>query len=131
MAMMAAPLYALLKKDVPFEWTSFHQMAFDKLKQAFAARLMLSPVDFTEKFQLYTDASTIALGGCLKQGDLIIDFYSYRLSPTEQRYPAHTLEALGLTKSILHFRRLLLGAKFDVYTNHKPLLQWMTRAPRQ
>ena len=83
MAELAAPLYSLLKKDVAFEWTSTHQLAFDKLKQAFATRLLLSPVDFTKSFQLYTDASTIALGACLKQGECLIDFYSYRLSPTE------------------------------------------------
>ena len=52
-----------------------HQQAFDILKERFAARIILFPVNLKETFQLYTDASVLAIGACLKQGVKIIDFF--------------------------------------------------------
>ena len=91
---------------------------------------MLHPVDYSKPFELYTDASCIAAGAVLCQGkDCIIDFFSNKYSPTEQRYPVHTLEAYAVCLSILHFKRILLGQEFTVYTDHKSLEHWLLGRP--
>ena len=59
----------------------------------------------------------------------IIDFFSRKLSAVEQRYPIHTLEAFAIVESILHFRRVLLGAPFTVYTDHSSLERWFLKDP--
>ena len=66
-AAIAAPLHALTRKDAVFHWSEDCQTAFDQLK----TRLTTSPItafpDFSQEFQLYTDASTAGLGAILAQ----------------------------------------------------------------
>ena len=38
-------------------------------------------------------------------------------------------ETFAIIQSILHYRTYLLGAKFTVYTDHKPLVEWYTLVP--
>jgi cleavage and polyadenylation specificity factor subunit 1 len=92
-------------------------------------RIQLSPIDLKKTFELYTDASMVAIGAVLKQGDNIIEFFSRKLQPTEQRYSAHEREALGMVASILHFKHMLIGAKFTLYTDHSSLRYWLKTQP--
>jgi len=45
-AMTAEPLYRLLRKDIPFVWTSAHDAAFNILKKALVAAPVLAHPDF-------------------------------------------------------------------------------------
>ena len=63
----AAPLYNLLKKDMPFVWDKSCQIAFDKLKELFTSNPILRPPDFSRDFFLLTDASNFGLGAILGQ----------------------------------------------------------------
>ena len=78
-------------------------------------------------FDLYTDASEVACGAALLQDDKPVEFYSHRLSPVEQRYSAHEREALAIVHSIKHFKVILQGYKFRIFTDHKPLTYWLSR----
>jgi hypothetical protein len=78
---------------------------------------------------LYTDASCVAAGAVLLQDGQPVEFFSRKFSPTEQRYSTHEREALAVVTSILHFRFLLLGTQFVVFTDHKSLEFWLERAP--
>jgi hypothetical protein len=53
---IAAPLRALLKKDVAFEWTRPCQEAFEKIRLILISEPVLKPVDFSKPFILVTDA---------------------------------------------------------------------------
>ena len=56
---VAAPLYALTKKDAPYQWDSSCQDTFEQLKQ----KLVQAPIpDFSKPFLLETDASGVGLG---------------------------------------------------------------------
>ena len=41
----------------------------------------------------------------------------------------HTLEAYAVCLSVLHFKRILLGQEFTVYTDHKSLEHWLLGRP--
>ena len=64
---MAAPLFALTRKDRPFEWNETCQVAFDKLKVALTTAPVLSlPVDGAV-YVLDCDASDYGIGAVLSQ----------------------------------------------------------------
>ena len=48
-------------------------------------------------------------------------FHSRRTSGPESRYSAYDLELTSVYHSILHFRHLLEGRKFTIYTDQRPL----------
>ena len=88
------------------------------------------------KLSLTTDASDIAIGAVLAQEDgRPLGFFSRKLSPAQQKYSAFDKELLGIKESIQHFRHMVEGRSFTVYTDHKPLMLVMptttARTPRQ
>jgi hypothetical protein len=119
----------LLKSGKKFKWTDEHDTSFRSLKEKCAERLTLTPIQSGVPFELYTDASSVACGAALLQGDKIIEFFSRKFTPTEQRYSAFERETLALVTSVLHFRNILLGMKFTIFTDHKPLKQWLKKPP--
>ena len=50
-------------------------------------------------------------------------------SRAKQRYSCHERETLALVLSVLHFKHILIGEEFTVWTDHKPLVYWLTRPP--
>ena len=71
------------------------------------------------------DASNIAVGGVLQQfvsGTWRpIAFFSRRLQPAETRYSTFGRELLAVYLAIKHFRHMVEGRVFSVWTDHKPL----------
>ena len=61
----AAPLYALLHKDVTWEWSDAQQRAFEALKHALCEAPVLALPNFNKPFTIETDASDTAIGGVL------------------------------------------------------------------
>ena len=61
----AAPLYALLRKDVTWEWSDSQQCAFEALKHALCEAPVLALPNFNKPFTIETDASDTAIGGVL------------------------------------------------------------------
>ena len=133
LANMAAPLYDLLPKYKRFKWTSLEKDAFDEVRRYLQARIHLAPIMPHQPFELFTDASSVAIGACLSQiqdGETReCSFYSKRLAPTQQRYSTTMRETYAMVQSILHFRVFLWGCPFVVYTDHKPLVEWFNLVP--
>ncbi|GFW55930.1 transposon Tf2-11 polyprotein [Trichonephila clavipes] len=50
-----------------------------------------------------------------------IAFYSKKLNETQTRYSTYDRELLGIYLSVKHFKHLLEGNDFVIYTDHKPL----------
>ena len=61
----AAPLYALLRKDVTWEWAAAQQRAFEALKHALCEAPLLALPTFNKPFTIETDAGDTAIGGVL------------------------------------------------------------------
>ena len=129
LADLAAPLYEALKTHQKFQWTTKHQQSFEIIRTALLERIPLHKITDSVPLQLYTDASQLAAGAVLKQTDRTIAYYSKKFTPTEQRYSTFDREALAMVASLKHFRHRLLGRRFSVYTDHKPLTYWLKRPP--
>ena len=127
-AAIAAPLFALTRKEALFHWREDCQAAFDQLK----TRLTTSPItafpDFSQAFRLYTDASTAGLGAILAQvregKERIICCASRALNKAEKSYPATKLECLAIVWAVAKFRPYLMAMPFEVFTDHYAL-QWL------
>ncbi|GFX75504.1 retrovirus-related Pol polyprotein from transposon 297 [Trichonephila clavipes] len=66
------PLYRVKKMGAKFNWSTEAQDAFDKIKRALTETPVLQLPNFTEQFNLYTDASGVGIGSVLtKTTDLL------------------------------------------------------------
>jgi hypothetical protein len=130
LASVAAPLYHLLNKAAKFIWGPKEQESFELLKTLFHQRLRLYPLGTTGKIELFTDASDVACGAVLTQDGKPIEFFSRTFTPVECRYSTFERETLAMVTSILHFRNILIGMPFLLWTDHKPLMSWLVRPPK-
>ena len=122
-------LRQLLKKNVAYLWLAEHQEAFDKMKSILVSSLIVKPFDPTKETHLLTDASRLkGLGYALLQkqeGDAnysLVQCGSRSLNKAEKNYAPNELECLAIAWAIKDCDYYLLGAKFHVITDHKPLL---------
>ena len=61
------PLNRLLKKDKKWDWVMEQNKAFEKIKELLTSAPILTCPDFSQPFQLETDASDTGLGAVLTQ----------------------------------------------------------------
>ncbi|GFU97786.1 retrovirus-related Pol polyprotein from transposon opus [Trichonephila clavipes] len=124
-----APLHELLKgakkKDRrKVHWTDDTRRSFEKCKTDLAEAALLSFTRYGLPLSLCTDASDFAVGAVLQQleneGWKPIAFYSKQLNETQTRYSTYDRELLGIYLSVKHFKHLLEGNDFVIYTDHKP-----------
>ncbi|XP_076685843.1 uncharacterized protein LOC143377921 [Andrena cerasifolii] len=124
---IARPLSNLTKKDYQFEWTYKQQKAFETLREALCKEPILQFPDFEKTFNITTDASGIAVGAVLSQGeigkDLPVAYASRVLNDAETRYSPTERELLAIIYAVFHFRPYIYGRKFYLITDHKPL-EW-------
>lgn len=122
---ISKPLTALLKKERPFVWTEQQQESLEKLQRALADDVMLSFPNFEDIFYVTTDASNVAIGAMLSQGeppsDRPIYFYSKTLTDTQKRYSTIERELLAIVEAIKAFRVYLYGRFFVLITDHRAL----------
>lgn len=125
-ANIAKPLYSLLKKDAKFIWSEDCNNSFNTLKEKLINPPILQYPDFTKPFIVTTDASNFALGAILSQGkykeDLPIAYASKMLNTCDQKKGIMMKELLAIHFAINHFKPYLIGKKFFVVTDHKPLV---------
>lgn len=120
------PLRALLRTGNKFVWSAKEQAAFDEIKAAVSDINNLGFFDPQDLSILVTDASPSGLGAVLLQEDAkgerrIIAYASKSLSELERKYFQTEREALGLVWGVEHFRLYLVGTKFKLVTDCKPL----------
>jgi len=117
----------VLSATVPFEWGHDQTKAFTDLKAAVMSAPVLQPFRTNAKHLVMADASSVGLGAILLEADTHDDlfrpvaFHSRKLSPAERNYPTREQELLALVDSLKHWRHYLLGAPFEIKTDHKSL----------
>lgn len=117
----------LLHKDKIFGWNEVHQQEFNELKELVTRNPVLAYFDTHLKTRVTSDASSFGIGAVLEQEDKYgvwrpIYYCSKSLSPTERRYAQIEKEALAITWACERFQQYLIGKKFEIRTDHKPLL---------
>ena len=129
----AAPLTALTMKAQPsiIHLSGSSREAFLSLKAKLTSAPVLHSPDFRREFVLYTDASDVGLGAVLSQMDVEghdhpVAFASRQLLDRERRYATIEKECLALKWAILKFAPYLLGRRFRLITDHRPL-QWIAQ----
>jgi hypothetical protein len=104
-----APLASLTSKTVKWRWGKVEQTAFDTIKKIVAKEVLLSYPDFTQPFQIYTDASQLQLGAIITQHGKPIAYWSRKLNPAQTRYTTTERELLSIVEALKEFRNILLG----------------------
>ena len=124
---ISAPLRHLTKKDIPWKWDMHQEAAFNKLKASLSSNTVMNYFDPKKITTLITDAGPSGVSAILFQHTNDKDYrpvaYSSRsLSEVEQRYSQLEKECLAILHGCEKFRMYLVGDKFEVLTDHKPLV---------
>ena len=103
------------------------QRAFDRIKKRLTCSPALALFDPNLETIVAADASSYGLGAVLqqKQTDGVwkpVAFISRSMSPTEQRYIQIEKEALAFTWACKCLSNYLIGLRFHIQTDHKPLV---------
>ena len=82
---------------------------------------VLAQPDIDRPFDVYYDASRIALGCVLMQDGRVIAYASRQLKKYEVNYPTHDLELAEVVHALKIWRHYLLGNKVHIFMDHKSL----------
>ena len=133
LASKTASLRTLLKNDSMWIWAEEHERCFQEIKQCMASPPVLAHFDQNKEIRLSTDASILGLGAVLEQKvDSFwkpIAYASRSLSEAEKRYSNIERECLAVVWACDKFSFMLLGGKFQIRTDHKPLVSLLSKIP--
>src|SRR5688500_7684988 len=113
-----APLKASTSVNVPWKWAADHPKAYDEKKRIMMRETLLAYPNFSEVFDIHTDASLSQLGACILQNGRPIALYSRKLNPAQTRYTTTERELLSVVEVLKGFRSILLGQQIRVHTDH-------------
>ena len=113
--------------------------AFNEIKSRLCDRPILSYPDFNKQFFLFVDGSLGKIGEDLSgglgamlvqyddesklEGPHCIGYASRTLLKSEKNYSSYLIESLAACFGVEKFDKFLLGQKFVLYSDHKPLLK--------
>ena len=98
-------------------------MAFDSVKEAMARDVLLAYPNYSERFDIHTDASKTQLGAVISQFGKPIAFFSRKLSETQRKYSVTELELLSIVECLKEFHGMLWGQRLKVFIDHKKLME--------
>lgn len=135
-AILANPLFHLLRKDVIFEWGKDQQDSMSSLQRILTSAPVLRPIDYCSegKIILAVDASNKGWGSCLMQEDPETKkkhpsrYDSGIWNHTEQKYDAGKLECRALMKALKKVRSWLYGVHFHVEIDANTLVAQLNRS---
>ena len=128
-AQIEKPLTCLLEKNAKFVWTIDCLKSFDSLKATRSKKTQLTLPDFSKLFILACDASVLFIGAVFSQKEKDgtenpIAFASKIFSKTERNWSVMEREAYAIVWAVGYFLLFLLGHKFKLQSDNKPLV-WM------
>ena len=124
-ATIAEQLAYLLRKDIPWVWTSECEAAFKFIKEEIASNRVLCHFAANVPTLVSTDASTVVIGAVLSQlqhgEERPVAFASRTLNNGERAYSAGEREALVCICACEHWHSYLYGRHFTLLTDHLAL----------
>ena len=135
---IAAPLTDLLKNSSPFKWTDIHEASYASLKSALCESSILAfprldLVTEENPLHLHCDASDVGVSGHLSMmidgQRKVIEYFSKKLSPTQQRYSTIEKEAFAIVAAVKYFAPLIQLVPLKIISDHKPILSLLSKTP--
>ena len=126
LASLTQPLRELLSKKHTWLWGPNQQQAFTQVKDELTKPTTLALYDVQKESKVSADASAYGLGAVLLQKTdsdwKPVAYASRAMSETERRYAQIEKEALAITWACEKFSMYILGKRFSIETDHKPLV---------
>ena len=120
------PMRELMKKDTEWQWEKPQEDAFNLLKRSLREDTVTQYYDPKKTTEVIVDASPVGLGAILVQDTkderAVISYASRALTPVEQRYSQTEREALAVVFGCERYHLYVMGSRFTVVTDHKPLV---------
>ena len=122
-AIIARPIFSLLKKDTPFVWTDKCTLTFTTLKERLCTAPVLAFPHPRRDYILETDGSLLGLGACLSQKQVDgsirpLSYISRTLAPAERNYASSELECAAVIYALKKFRHYCLGSNMLCITDN-------------
>jgi len=135
----SAPLTDLLKNKKHgqhrLNWTLECELAFAKIKEDLTSGPVLRHFDPSLRMAVHIDGSQNAVGSQWQENEdnpRPVEFISRKLSGAQYRYDARNVEALAAQMALTTWRTLLLGVKFENFSDHDSLQYLSTqKSPSQ
>ncbi|CAB0012174.1 unnamed protein product [Nesidiocoris tenuis] len=126
-AKILEPLYFLLRKSVKWSWTRHCDSAFKKVKKILTSYPVLSHFNPKMPLRLTVDASGKAVGAILSHvypdhSERPIAYASKILTDCQRKYAQIEREAYAIVYGVTKFRDYLFAKRFELVTDHRPLL---------
>src|SRR5436190_680699 len=122
-----------IKKKTAIVWTKELEQAFNNCKDSLSRATLLAHPNPTAEIAVTTDASDTAIGAVIQQHMdghwQPLAFLSKKLSTSQQKYSPYDRELLAIYITVKHYRHLLEGRTFTIYTDHKPLTYAFNQDP--
>ena len=124
-AEIAAPSDEVTGKNVQFSWNDGRQNSFDGLKTALLNPPVLKLADTSRPFEVYTDASDLAIGAVLMQsddqGNHPMAYASRKLTAAEKNYTITERETLAVVFALKSWRQYLFKC-FEIFTDNQAVV---------
>lgn len=114
---ISRPLTELLKKD-SFQWNPEATAAFKELKEALTTAPVLGLPDFSQPFEVETDASGNGIDAVLMQEGRPIAYLSKSLNPTQRTKSVYDHELLAILLAVKKWSQYIVGRTFIIRTDH-------------
>ena len=122
---------ALAGKPKKLIWDDKMQFSFDSIKQALANSTLLHHPDSSLPLAVTTDASDVAIGGVIEQrgpeGWEPLAFFSKKLTAGQAAWCPYDRELLAAHQGIRHFKYMVEGRPFTLYTDHQSLIPSLSK----
>ena len=120
------PLHKLLRKNEKFIWSEDCEKSFVNIKEFLCSQPVLEIFDKDLPIRIYTDASLDGIGAIFKQvqnngKEKPVAYFSKKLNDSQKRKKAIYLECLAIKEAVKYWQQWLIGRKFTVFCDHKPL----------
>lgn len=104
-----------------FQWSEEGDRAFQTIKNKLTSAPILAIPDFSQPFELHSDASKTAIGALLSQHHKPIAFFSEKIAGAPGRYFTYDIELYAVVQAIKHWRHYLFHKEFVLFTDHDAL----------
>ena len=111
-----------IKKDrINFEWTKEAQKAFELVKNMLCRTPILALPDFSNPFEVETDASGVGIGTVLKPKKRPISYFSEKLNGARLNYSTYDKEFYAIVRALDHWIHYLRPNHFILHSDHEAL----------